>query len=70
MIPLIEFFKEIERETALNTNKFQPPIVYCKLFEDNSAAMEIARVPKMRLDQNTSTKPPFPVLACSRQTFQ
>ena len=46
VIPLIEFFKEIESHGI--QYKFQSPIVYCKLFEDNSAALEIARVPKMR----------------------
>jgi len=47
VIPLIRlFFKEIESHGI--AYKFQSPTVYCKLFEDNSAALEIARVSKMR----------------------
>jgi len=46
VIPLIKLFKEIESHGI--QYKFQSPIVYCKLFEDSSAALEIARVLKMR----------------------
>ena len=46
VIPLMEFFKEIKEQGI--THQYQTPTVYCKLFEDNSAALEIARVPKMR----------------------
>ena len=46
VIPLMEFFKEIQQQGI--THQYQTPTVYCKLFEDNSAALEIAKVPKMR----------------------
>jgi len=42
----MEFFKEIQQQGI--THQYQTPTVYCKLFEDNSAALEIAKVPKMR----------------------
>ena len=42
----MEFFKEIQQQGI--THRYQKPTVYCKLFEDNSAALEIAKVPKMR----------------------
>jgi len=51
VIPFIEFFKEIERDSI--EYKFQPPIVYCKLFEDNSAALEIARVSSKLINKTT-----------------
>ena len=37
--------KEINEKVVKVTTK---PRFYCKMFEDNSAALEIARVPKMR----------------------
>jgi len=42
----MEFFKEIQQQGI--THQYQKPTVYCKLFEDNIEALEIAKVPKMR----------------------
>ena len=46
IIPLIALMKEAE-EMKLPIIPL-PPQVHCKLFEDNSGAIEIAKVPKMR----------------------
>mmetsp|Transcript_4824 Transcript_4824/g.7447 ORF Transcript_4824/g.7447 Transcript_4824/m.7447 type:complete len:206 (+) Transcript_4824:270-887(+) len=45
LIPVMEILKEIK---AKGIQVSYTPTVYCKIFEDNSAALEIARVPKMR----------------------
>ena len=45
-IPMMQLIKEIQQrgfEVPTTT-----PVVHCRLFEDNSGALELARVPKMR----------------------
>jgi hypothetical protein len=46
VIPIMNLLDE------LKTNDFQvictKPYVYCKVFEDNSGALELARLPKLR----------------------
>jgi hypothetical protein len=45
-IPLMELIKELKH---FKFNVFtSEPIIHCKAFEDNSGALEIARLPKMR----------------------
>ena len=46
VIPLMELVKELQSKDVLSTD--QHPRVHCKLFEDNSGAIEMANVPKMR----------------------
>ena len=46
VIPLMGIIKEA-RENGLNINDI-PPKVHCTVFEDNSGALELARLPKMR----------------------
>jgi len=45
VIPLMEFFKVIREQGIIH--RYQTRASYCKLFEDNSAALEISKVPKM-----------------------
>ena len=46
VIPIMELMDELkDRGYDLISTE---PIVYCKAFEDNSGALEIARLPKMR----------------------
>ena len=45
-IPLMEMLKEIHKVRNLPVST--KPKVMCKVFEDNSGALEIARLPKMR----------------------
>ena len=45
-IPLMEMLKEIKSVRQLPVTTV--PKVMCKVFEDNSGALEIARLPKMR----------------------
>jgi hypothetical protein len=42
----IYLMKEIQEKLSLDIDAV--PTVYCRMFEDNSAALEMARVPKMR----------------------
>ena len=52
MIPVINLMQELKtRGFPIDTSK---PRVRCKLFEDNSGAIEMAKVPKMR--PRTKTK--------------
>jgi hypothetical protein len=45
-IPMMQLLKEIQdRGFSVPTST---PVVHCRLFEDNSGALELARVPKMR----------------------
>jgi hypothetical protein len=46
VIPIMELIKEIKRHhiPVICTK----PYVYCKVFEDNSGALELARLPKLR----------------------
>ena len=46
VIPLMELLKEMKENGVIN--KEYVPRVYCKAFEDNSGALELARTPKMR----------------------
>ena len=46
VIPLMELVKELQSKDVLSTD--QNPRVHCKLFEDNSGAIEMANVPKIR----------------------
>ena len=46
VIPLMGILKEA-RENGLQV-KHIPPKVHCTVFEDNSGALELARLPKMR----------------------
>ena len=46
MIPLLGLIQELN--DAGFTMKNAPPKVHCRAFEDNSDALEMARVPKMR----------------------
>ena len=45
-IPVMELLKELKREGFSTYSS--SPTVYCKAFEDNSGALELARTPKMR----------------------
>jgi hypothetical protein len=45
-IPLMNLFKEMQ-ENQVDV-QFTPPKVHCKAFEDNSGALELARLPKIR----------------------
>jgi hypothetical protein len=45
-IVIMNFLKEIEEKGIVEVSHV--PDVYCKVFEDNSGALELARVPKMR----------------------
>ena len=45
LIPVMELLKETK---SYGNDVSYTPTVYCRIFEDNSAALEIARVPKMR----------------------
>eukprot|EP00804_Cyclotella_cryptica_P013693 CCRYP_016143-RD/>CCRYP_016143-RD protein AED:0.40 eAED:0.40 QI:0/-1/0/1/-1/1/1/0/109 len=46
VIPLMELIKEM-RERKFEIVNTQP-YVYCKVFEDNSGALELARLPRLR----------------------
>ncbi len=46
-IPIIELVKELKGQ-GFNMVSTQPT-VHCQVFEDNSSALKIAKVPKMRL---------------------
>lgn len=46
VIPIMELMAEIKQKGFKIISK--TPTVYCKAFEDNSGALEIARLPKMR----------------------
>jgi hypothetical protein len=46
VLPLMELMKEAQQMKLPITPT--PPKLHCKLFEDNSGALEIAKVPKMR----------------------
>jgi hypothetical protein len=53
VIPIMELIKEMkERNIPVICTK---PYVYCKVFEDNSGALELARLPKFALAPSTST---------------
>jgi hypothetical protein len=46
VIPIMDLIKEMkERNSPVICTK---PYVYCKVFEDNSGALELARLPKLR----------------------
>jgi len=46
VIPVMNLLQEMrEQEFQVICNK---PYVYCKVFEDNSGALELARLPKLR----------------------
>ncbi len=46
VIPVMNLLQEMrEREFQVICNE---PYVYCKVFEDNSGALELARLPKLR----------------------
>lgn len=45
MIPVMELLKELKKKGFSIYSAC--PTVYCKAFEDNSGAMELARIPKM-----------------------
>ncbi|KAL7486134.1 hypothetical protein ACHAW6_011728 [Cyclotella cf. meneghiniana] len=47
VIPLMDLIKEM-REHKFDIVKMQP-YVYCKVFKDNSGALELARLPRLRL---------------------
>ena len=47
VIFLMQILEETKGELGWQTNK-EVPKVHCKLFEDNSGALEMARLPKMR----------------------
>ena len=36
------------KELGFNKNQYTAPVVKCKAFEDNTGALEVANVPKMR----------------------
>ncbi len=46
VIPLTELIKEM-RECKFDIVNIQP-YVYCKVLEDNSGALELARLPRLR----------------------
>ena len=45
-LPLIQLLKEVVSHKV--NAKLQPRTIHCKAFEDNSRALEMAEVPKMR----------------------
>ena len=45
-LPLIQLLKEVVAH-KIDTN-LQPTTIHCKAFEDNTGALEMAKVPKMR----------------------
>ena len=45
-LPLIQLIKEVISHK--DKSKLQPTTIHCKAFEDNSRALEMAKVPKMR----------------------
>ena len=45
-IPIMELMKEMENKGI--SDKYETPVIHCKAFEDNSGALEIAKLPKMR----------------------
>ena len=45
-LPLIQLLKEVVAH-KIDAN-LQPTTIHCKVFEDNSGALEMAKVPKMR----------------------
>jgi hypothetical protein len=45
IIPIMEPIKEMKEHNILVINT--KPDVYCKVFEDNSGALELARLPKL-----------------------
>ncbi|KAL7503607.1 hypothetical protein ACHAXN_001832 [Cyclotella atomus] len=46
VIPIMELFDEMRRRG--HKVVCNEPVVYCKVFEDNSGALELARLPKLR----------------------
>ena len=46
VIPTIEFMKELHQQKVIPN--YSPPKIKCKVFEDNSGALEIATVHKMQ----------------------
>ncbi len=55
VIPLMNVIKEAVKYGI--PIKMEPPVVHCRVFEDNSGALELAKVPKMRPRTRTiSTK--------------
>ena len=46
VLPLIELLQELRKFGLIKS--INAPKVYCKVFEDNSGAIEIAKAPKMR----------------------
>ena len=46
VIPLMGLLKEIKQQGF--EVQIDPPSVHCKYFEDNSGALELARLPKIR----------------------
>jgi len=46
VIPLMNLLNEIKSKGLID--KAETPTVHCRVFEDNSGALEIARVPKIR----------------------
>ena len=46
VIPLMELIKEMQERKFDIINS--QPYVYCKVFEDNSGALELARLPRLR----------------------
>ena len=45
-IPLMELLKEVTKRKI--DVQFCPPKIYCKAFEDNSGAIEMAKIPELR----------------------
>ena len=51
-IHFLELVKEVIQENI--DIKFQHPIIHCKAFEDNSGALEMAKLPKILALNKTS----------------
>jgi hypothetical protein len=46
LLPIMDLLEEARKEGV--PIKTGPPVVHCKGFEDNSGALELAKLPKMR----------------------
>eukprot|EP01082_Thalassiosira_pseudonana_P014670 g13359.t1 g13359 contig8:485418-487020(-) len=67
VIPIMELVREMKNR------KFEvictEPLVYCKVFEDNSGALELARLPKLPLQAHQRVLPPLS-RACPQRSHQ
>ena len=48
MRDIIPFLSQMEAMNKIFGDKLIPPVIYCKLFEDNNGALELAKTPRYR----------------------